>query len=289
MAKSQVDKAIAEIDDSDLGLNDTIHQVRKRCKKLRGLIRLVRPGFDDYAKENAAFREAAGSLSVLRDSEAMLETHDALMDFYADRTDAPVYASVRNRLVERQEEAAENHGLEERLAVLRDRLSDAKPRIEKWEIEGNGFAAAADGLRKTYKRGRDAMAEAAERPAPNSMHEWRKRVKYHRYHAQLLSDIWPAAMETHVAAAKSLGDVLGDHHDLAVLQEALPSLFGGETDEMKAYLGLAQGRQALLASQALHCGQRVFAEKPSALTRRWRHYWDAWQAGHEDAHLLQAA
>jgi|GEM_PF-5573736 uncharacterized protein with von Willebrand factor type A (vWA) domain len=32
IALSQIDKAIAEIDDDDLDVDATVHQVRKRCK-----------------------------------------------------------------------------------------------------------------------------------------------------------------------------------------------------------------------------------------------------------------
>ena len=60
IAESQVDKAIAEIDDSDLSMSDTVHQIRKRCKKLRGLIRLVRPRFGAYAAENVGLSRRGG-------------------------------------------------------------------------------------------------------------------------------------------------------------------------------------------------------------------------------------
>ena len=44
IATEQIDRAIDELDDSSLDYHETIHQVRKRCKKLRGLLRLVRSG-----------------------------------------------------------------------------------------------------------------------------------------------------------------------------------------------------------------------------------------------------
>ena len=43
IAREQISKAIDEIEDEDLDRHDTVHQVRQRCKKLRGLIRIVRP------------------------------------------------------------------------------------------------------------------------------------------------------------------------------------------------------------------------------------------------------
>lgn len=45
IAAEQIERAIAEIDDTGLDRHETVHQVRKRCKKVRGLVRLVRPAF----------------------------------------------------------------------------------------------------------------------------------------------------------------------------------------------------------------------------------------------------
>ncbi len=64
IAASQINRAIAEIDDPDLEPHKTVHQVRKRCKKLRGLVRLVRDAFDAYKVENVSFRDAAAQLQV---------------------------------------------------------------------------------------------------------------------------------------------------------------------------------------------------------------------------------
>jgi CHAD domain-containing protein len=238
IAESQVDKAIAEIDDSDLGIHDTVHQIRKRCKKLRGLVRLVRPCFSAYAAENAAFRNAAATLSFIRDAEAALETHDALIEFYSDQIDTSAYSTIHCRFVERKEEVVREKGLEDKLARFRDAMAEAKARIGEWDIDEDGFAAVAGGLGKTYKRGRRALAEVAARPMAESVHGWRKRVKYHWYHARLLREIWPEIMTAHISAAKALADILGTHHDLAVLQSVVTAVFDGNPRKLKTYIGL---------------------------------------------------
>ena len=77
-----VDQLEAAIDDTRRPLDDAdaaVHDIRKHCKKLRGLFRLVRPGFPDYAEENAAVRDAARMTSSLRDAGVLLKTFDALL------------------------------------------------------------------------------------------------------------------------------------------------------------------------------------------------------------------
>ena len=260
IAVDQIDSAIAEIDDEDLDRHEVVHQVRKRCKKVRGLIRLVRPAFGDYAAENAAFRDAAQALSYLRDSEALLETHDLLMETYGDQVDREALASVRRRLTERQKEIEAEHDLEGELQTFRDRMTEARERAERWRVAEDGFGPIAGGLRKTYKRAQRAMAVARERPSTESFHEWRKRVKYHWYHTRLLRPIWPGPMKAREQAADRMGDLLGDHHDLAVLERRLDqgrADFGPSTD-LDAFGALVRRRKEM--------------------ARRWARYWQAWRA-----------
>lgn len=46
IAVRQIDRALEQIEAPDLEQAARVHEARKRCKKLRGLIRLVRPVFD---------------------------------------------------------------------------------------------------------------------------------------------------------------------------------------------------------------------------------------------------
>src|SRR3546814_13842801 len=76
IAGEQIEKALASVEARDR--SDAIHDIRKRCKKLRGLVRLVRPVFDGYAQENAGFRRLADSISAARDSKVMQDNCDRL-------------------------------------------------------------------------------------------------------------------------------------------------------------------------------------------------------------------
>ncbi len=102
VAGEQVSKAMAELDNADLDRDKVVHQVRKRCKKLRGLLRLVRPGMEaTYANENAAFRDAARLLSSLRDAKTLIGTYDDLMDQFHSQIDRQAFGSIRATLTRR--------------------------------------------------------------------------------------------------------------------------------------------------------------------------------------------
>ncbi|MEJ8571445.1 CHAD domain-containing protein [Microbaculum marinum] len=291
IALDQIDKAIAEIDDAEADQHETVHQFRKRCKKLRGLIRLVRPAFPAYADENAAFRDAARTLSPVRDSEALIETYDALMDRFDDQVERRAFASIRRRMTWRQRDTVRKRDISEKIEAARDMLVAARSRAGDWRIKDGDFGdTIGAGLAKTYRRARKAMRSAVRSGDPAEFHEWRKRVKYHRYHTRLLTPMWDGPLEAHRQAAETLSDILGDHHDLAVLQDVLshdPEAYGNPAD-VEAMIGLAQRRQETLAAEAGPLGAKLLAEPPDKLARRWQAYWTAWTRQRREQRSLAA-
>jgi len=290
VAREQIDRAIGEILDEALDRHEAVHQVRKRCKKLRGLIRLVRPEFDDFQYENAFFRDAARELSCVRDAQSVIECFDKLAEHFHDQIDSDVFTSVREQLAQRRQKSTEDRlALEDRLDEFLAAMREARRRVVAWKIHANGFSAIEGGLGKTYGRGRAALKDAYNDPSTENFHEWRKRVKYHWYHARLLRRTWSEMMEVHVKAADDLSDLLGDDHDLAVLRSTVldgPDAFGDTTD-VQTLIGLIDRRRAELQSEARPLGERLFAEKPNRFAARLRKYWKTWRGSKKTEPKLQ--
>lgn len=281
IAREQIDRAIAEIDDTELDRHETVHQVRKRCKKIRGLLRLVRPEMEEiYQEENARFRDASRELSYVRDAQSIIETYDKLMDRFADQVERSQFARIRRKLTARRKKIADDEvGLDEHLQTFRDRMAAARRRLNGWKIDDNGFAALAGGLRKTYARGRKAMRAAYDSPSVETFHEWRKRVKYLWYHVRLLRSMWQEMMDPHCAVLDELSGLLGDEHDLAVFRQLLldePDVFG-EPNDLQALLGLIDHRRLELQTAARSLGEKLYAEKPKWLAKRFGRYWQSWK------------
>ena len=78
IAHEQVEQAIAQLRGIDThNAQGSIHQCRKHIKKLRGLLRMVRPSMGRaYRPANNTFRDAARLLSPYRDAHALLATFD---------------------------------------------------------------------------------------------------------------------------------------------------------------------------------------------------------------------
>lgn len=276
----QIDRAIERIDSPAQGLPETVHDVRKRCKKLRGLIRLVRPVFPGYSKENAAIRDAMRMLSHLRDSDVLIDTYGKLIDAHGNHLDDPERSAIRSRIAGPESGAEYEHLASGRLVEMRATLVGLRKRARKWRLKQDGFAALAGGLKNTYRRARRGMHLARDTGVEDAFHDWRKSVRYHGHHTRLLVPIWPDALAIRNAATDSLAELLGDHHDLAVFETTMaadPTTFGANGD-VATILSHADDKRLLMEQNACAVGARLFAEQPAAFVARWQRYWDIWRA-----------
>jgi CHAD domain-containing protein len=281
IADEQVGRALGELDDDQLDFDKRIHQVRKRCKKMRGLLRLVRKSFAGYGDENEAFRDAARLLSGVRDAATLIATYDGVARHFSDQIDRRAFAPIRARLTRDAKAVRNDIRTIERMSIFRTEMEAVRHRAAGWKLEDDGFDAVAGGLGKTYRRGRKRMQDAWADPSAEAMHEWRKRVKYHWYHARLLASVNPQMMGPLVEAVGDLSDLLGDHHDLVVLDARLrddAEGFGTATD-IEAFRALIAQRQQDLADQAFAKGRLVLSERSKARVKRLHGYWDAWSGG----------
>jgi CHAD domain-containing protein len=277
--RGKVDTGIDHID-SDMDRHETVHEVRKRCKEVRAALRLVRGVLPTYSSENAHYRDAARRVSDIRDAQALIETFDDHVTPAVETRDAldeGTMSEIRSTLVDRRETMAMDQDLDGRLEAVRADLVEGRERVDDLPIATEGFDAVAGGLRKSYKRARNRMDEAYEDPEMERFHEWRKRVKYHRYHSRLLRSVWVGPMKARRSELKTLSDLIGDEHDLAVFLETMESeeLFDSATRESLEQVIMA--RRSELQREGRPIGERLFTEEPDELVERIRAYWMATQ------------
>jgi CHAD domain-containing protein len=287
IATELIDKAI-EATKQRQDPERTVHELRRTCKRLRGLIRLVRPMFADYHMENTAFRNAGRKLSHLRDTAVLIQTYDSLLDAYDGQVDRARFAPIRRRLTLQQKRSAGHADIGRRLDEFQQAMVDARGRVRRWRLSDDGFDALEPGIAKSYKAARRAMAAASKEMSAETAHEWRKRVKDHWYHTRLLMPIWRKQMRTAGVVARDLGELLGQHHDLDVFQQRLAEGAIADAADLELLTRLAKRRQDALADEAFKMGARLLAEPPKHLTRRWRSYWQTWQSGEPRAATLAA-
>ncbi|TNC48998.1 CHAD domain-containing protein [Rubellimicrobium rubrum] len=266
IAREEADGALKQVRaEGDLG--PRVHEMRKTVKKLRGLLRLVRPVFADAAAENAVLRDAGRGLSALRDAAVQLST--------AERLSASLPDDRREALLAPFRAAATHHDARaeaEMLPPFADAMMSLLGRAERWRLRREDWRALEPGLAATWTGARRAMKHARRNTDPEALHEWRKRVKDHWYQARLLRPIWPEMMDPHIKAADQLGELLGQVNDLAVFRERLESAGLGHALLSEAQ-DLATVRHAELMAEIVPLGRRLLAGRAEALTDRWGMWW----------------
>ncbi len=266
IALSQLDEALADLRNGGSHGRSVLHEARRRCKKLRGLLRLVRPAFADFARENAAVRDAAALLSHLRDAEVLQHT---VLDL-AKWSVRPELERIAARL-----DGKTDDGSTAPLDEFGRRLVEIRERAGHWTLKRDGSAALLPGLRNNYRSARRRMRVAHRTRLAADMHDWRKANKYYGFHIDLLKKAAPEMLVDDLRVVDELSTLLGLHHDLAVLAEAIaadPGRFG-EASDLAVLAAVLQTRKEQVETDAFRIGRQMYAEDPHAIGERFASYW----------------
>ena len=276
-AREQLDDAITQLTD---GVTEdperAVHEARKAIKKERSLLRLARAAMPagQRRRENEALRDAARTLAGTRDAQVLVATLDGLADRFAGQLPATTFDAIRGQLAASVNgSAAPGAG-----ASAIEQLREVRLRIAGLDLDVDGWPAIEDGLVRSYKRGRKAFDRARAVESPESMHDWRKRVKDLWYQQRLLAPTCGPIVRGHAKEAHALADLLGDGHDLDLLHSELTREALPVPVDVDAVVRLLDLRRAELREQALILGARVYSESPKAFRRRMKRLWSAGQA-----------
>ena len=277
VALEQLDGAVTDLQRPRQG--DAIHRARKRLKMLRALLRLVRSDLKSavFDRENAALRDLGRRLSVIRDADVLLEVVHDLRP--ASGRHAAFERVLRHLRQHRRSIRHEFFDDAEAIAQLRAQAVEARSRLDDWASVGGLPRTLFDGLRASYRRGRQTYEAAYRGRNDGRWHEWRKRTKDYWYHLRLFCRVWPSVMGAAVAQCKELADVLGDDHDLVVIGHRLMDVspdvdVGRESRRLRTLIGR---RRTRLQDKAREIGVRLFEERPRVFIARVEACWHEWR------------
>lgn len=196
--------------------DEAIHQIRKHCKKLRALVRLVQKTDDRAAQlyrfENAHYRRIANLLSGSRDAVSL---HDALAKQLGSEEFPATAALLKSRI--------DTGDTQEALQQARDLLRQGAQHVANWNLADLDRKALKRGYARSYRRAFKAMKKAFDDDDDGRMHTLRKRVKDQWYHTRLLQPLKPKKVGRRRERLKALSSALGDWRDLRLLCAFLAS------------------------------------------------------------------
>ncbi|HMG34957.1 MAG TPA: CHAD domain-containing protein [Blastocatellia bacterium] len=273
----QVDRSVDLLELRTRNKARAVHEARVCFKKIRAVLRLVQGeiGREIFKVENAAYRDTGRQLSAARDTVVVAGALEDLVREFGEKLADPDIRSLRKRL---RRSRADQHIDRDQVAKVIDDLNAARLRVEGWPLFTDGFGALKLGVKRTYKKGRDAYAVAQAERTSESFHEWRKQVKYLWYQLSVLNPMWPKVLDTFSDELSRLSDYLSEDHDLSLLRDrADRSEEYSTSSEFEKLVQLIDNRRGHLQAKAQTVGVRIYSERPRAFANRLQSYWEAWR------------
>ena len=230
------------VEDPDL----SVHGIRKTCKRMRALLRLIRGGFDnpEWDLENIAFRDLSRLLRFHRESAVRLKTLATL-----DGPDTGLREAATKDVRDHHRTVATD------LAEAATRLEALESRVRLWPYDEIEQPVLEAGLRRIAGNGKKALRNVKRELTSEQLHEWRKHVKYLWYAIRLWVGQRPHLDPLRISL-EQLSDLLGTEHDLADLRAYARGLDDPYTRPLE---GMIRDRQSALRAQILDIGRPLFA------------------------------
>src|SRR5258706_3524805 len=193
----RIDKALEALDGRNRIVSDeTVHEVRKRFREIRGTLRLVRAEMGEkvFRRENRTYRDASRPLSAVRDAKVLVDALDELLKHFEGRVKKDSFLPLR-RVLEKRRRDTRKQVLEKDRCVGRivREIREGKKRVKDWPLEACGWRAIEGGLERIYRQGRAAMDDAPDDASDEMPHEWPKRSKDLGYDLERPPPAWPGA------------------------------------------------------------------------------------------------
>lgn len=273
IAQEQIGKAINAIDTAEDPV-EPLHDIRKRCKSMRALVKLVRSSFDGYESENETFRHISARLSEFRETQVALDVFDRIVADGWKKGPGESIATYRKVFSKDLRRISDSKHLKKTLSEVRAELADAQDRARKWHLGADGWSAFEAGLARTYETAATRAQALKLDGSPESYHSCRKQVKYHWHHARLLEKIDPVLMTQHSRQTKKLAELLGDHHDLTDFEALLQrDIKGDNRRDAEALAVLTRRQRSQSESRIREQAARLFTQPTEDLVQTWKARW----------------
>lgn len=269
LAIGRVDDALDRLERISDDPDTAVHEVRKDVKRVRSALRLGRDGIGKHAyeRENALFRAAGRLLGPARDATVKIETLEAELSQLEAAIGKDAFHAWREEL-RRERNAQIVWLLDERAGEVANILETGRAAICDWRVHDLDWDAIQHGLRRIHRAGRKRFEAVLDAPAAETVHGWRRRAKDLRHHLEILHEVEPALAATRLKPAHRLTDLLGDHHNFAVVTKDAATrgtVLG--PDRAAAVAEAHAERESALLREALELGRELYGSGKLELSR----------------------
>jgi len=243
--------------------DSTVFELRKSVKKLRAILRIVRPALDEksFRKLDRLIREFGRELGRVRDSAVLVDTLDSLLARFKPYPDEAALQPARNALRCRYQVALEDFLQRNDALSLASGFGAIEQQVRDLDLQACSRPMLLAGIRKTYRRCRTWLRRLHAEPVSKNSHDLRRQVKYAWNQLRLIRKLEPGAFRTVIDDLDRLGRLLGEDSDIAVLVETVqrhPEICCSRV-RTEFIIALAEARRIRVLTASLHLADRIFA------------------------------
>ncbi len=279
MILNRIDFILDTIRDNDRDIHKRIHEIRKSFKVIRAILRLFRDsvGYSVYYRENIFFRDLSRKLSVARDNEVLLERAEVVLKNLPVGTRDSRTDSLREELEKRRDESiTQIIEKDDVLGQISEELNHSTSRIDNLKIKNEGFEVIHEGLERIYRQSRKYLHLMIEQPDPESIHNFRKRVKYLWYQLSILKPVYSRMLKAYSKTLENISDEIGLHRDYTLFLELMEenNFFNLNKKQEKFIREFTDKERDTIFSKALEPSEKFFLEKPTVFANKINKYYE---------------
>jgi len=254
--------------------DDAIHGIRTRIKRMRTLIRLVRPALGErrYQRARRLLQQASRPLGRIRDARVALTVCRRLTRRGNTREAVRLRADLQRRLDQARSRASPARRRELALGLVA-----LQHLIREWPQTRSDWQVLSRGLHDIYAGGRHALRGATATLSAQHLHELRKRAKNLLHTCEFLRKASPQARSM-LPDLRRLARLLGTHHDFWLLRRTLAARDPPYGSALRRRLteSVTQHQRAL-RERIWEIGAHVYAVSPARLLKRVHRDWKSWR------------
>ena len=278
--REQLGRAVETARDRGAEQEERVHDVRTRLKRSRAALKLIGARLGRPAKKtDRRLRDQGRRLARPRDIIVQAHTFRIL----GTRLSRELPAGLLERLRDAGEQLRrklDEKSVEKELRRTARSLGRVRRRLKKVPVK-RGKRAIGDGITRTYRQARRALAKVQSDPTAEHFHEWRKQVKLLSNELKIVGRAVPELATRYLDKVEKLGEILGQIHDLdvaAATTERHPRWFGSDAD-CEAVRGLVAEHRVALEREAFALAAGVFAGRPRDVRELVEMGWKVWRSG----------
>ncbi len=256
---SQLDLAIKEIAETKSAGDESIHRVRRRCKRIRALLDIMSDqGVVDADRISRLVRDAGRQLSPIRDAQIIPAAQENVRSLFVDQLNEQLLAAKQASVSAPPLSGSDPNGLTMALNKAARKLNKARRHVAKaGEIDERPLGLPA--LANAYDAGRKEILRLRRQPSEAKFHRFRKAVKTHLYQCKFFAKRCKVKLTERIDRLETLAEHLGSAQDVAVLRGAVHATVDADDRSARQEFDSAcqvvvrkQHQQALLLAYELY-------------------------------------